>query len=107
MNAMLHPSSYHTLTRCSNCGTEHALTSTREHLSVEICSSCHPFYTGSPVPRLERRADRPLRGTPAPRPAPQRLTSLPPRAAAHVKSGDGGMRVAPRTSGITIATWSM
>ena len=70
MNAMLHPSSYHTLTRCSNCGAEHALTSTREHLSVEICSSCHPFYTGSPsrvssggqIARFEarrRRAQRP------------------------------------------------
>jgi large subunit ribosomal protein L31 len=53
VNATIHPSSYRTLTRCSNCGAEHDLTSTREHLSVEVCSSCHPFYTGS-----EARASR-------------------------------------------------
>ena len=47
MNAAIHPGYHRTLVRCSNCGAEHDLRSTREHLSVDICSSCHPFYTGA------------------------------------------------------------
>jgi large subunit ribosomal protein L31 len=47
MNDTIHPQYFRTLVRCSNCGTEHELGSTRERLSVDICSSCHPFYTGS------------------------------------------------------------
>jgi large subunit ribosomal protein L31 len=47
VNATIHPRSYRTLVRCSNCGSEHDLTSTRERLGVEVCSRCHPFFTGS------------------------------------------------------------
>jgi large subunit ribosomal protein L31 len=47
MNTTIHPQYFRTLVRCSNCGTEHDLSSTRERLSVDICSACHPFYTGS------------------------------------------------------------
>jgi large subunit ribosomal protein L31 len=46
MNATIHPVTYPTLVRCSTCGAEHALRSVREHLSVEVCCSCHPAYTG-------------------------------------------------------------
>jgi large subunit ribosomal protein L31 len=53
MNATIHPRYHRTLVRCSNCGAEHDLSSTREHLSVDICSQCHPFYTGG-----EQRAAR-------------------------------------------------
>lgn len=28
------------------CGAEFATGSTREGISVEICSACHPFFTG-------------------------------------------------------------
>ena len=47
MNAAIHPGYHRTLVRCSNCGAEHDLRSTREHLNVDICSRCHPFYTGA------------------------------------------------------------
>jgi large subunit ribosomal protein L31 len=47
MNTMIQPQSFRTFVRCSNCGTEHDLSSTRERLSVDVCSACHPFYTGS------------------------------------------------------------
>ena len=47
MNATIHPQYFQTLVRCSNCGAEHDLGSTRERLSVDICSACHPFYTGT------------------------------------------------------------
>jgi large subunit ribosomal protein L31 len=46
MNAMIHPAYHQTLVRCSNCGAEHDLRSTRENLTVDICSNCHPFFTG-------------------------------------------------------------
>ena len=29
------------------CGNSFTVGSTTEHLSVEICSACHPFYTGT------------------------------------------------------------
>ena len=32
--------------RCSNCGAAFELRSTAERLSVDVCSSCHPAYTG-------------------------------------------------------------
>jgi large subunit ribosomal protein L31 len=47
MNATIHPPYFQTVVRCSNCGAEHDLSSTRERLSVDICSACHPFYTGT------------------------------------------------------------
>lgn len=31
---------------CSTCGTEHAVRSTAKTLSADICSACHPAYTG-------------------------------------------------------------
>jgi len=47
MNTTIHPQYFRTLVRCSNCGTAHDLSSTRERLSVDVCSACHPFYPGS------------------------------------------------------------
>lgn len=31
---------------CTTCGTHWKIGSTRKGLRVEICSNCHPFYTG-------------------------------------------------------------
>lgn len=31
---------------CNSCKTEHVVGSTLESASVEVCSNCHPFYTG-------------------------------------------------------------
>ena len=30
-----------------NCGNEFVAGSTNENIRVEVCSKCHPFYTGS------------------------------------------------------------
>jgi large subunit ribosomal protein L31 len=30
-----------------NCGNEFVTASTKRSIHVEICSACHPFYTGS------------------------------------------------------------
>lgn len=31
---------------CTTCGTHWKIGSTRSGMRVEICSNCHPFYTG-------------------------------------------------------------
>lgn len=31
---------------CTTCGTRWMIGTTRNNLRVEICSNCHPFYTG-------------------------------------------------------------
>ncbi len=46
MKKDIHPKLYKAKIRC-NCGAEQEAYSTKgEELQVEICSSCHPFYTG-------------------------------------------------------------
>jgi large subunit ribosomal protein L31 len=32
--------------RCSTCGASFTIRSTAEAVSVEVCSNCHPAYTG-------------------------------------------------------------
>lgn len=46
MKKNIHPKYYPEATvRCS-CGHTFAVGSTKESIEVEICSVCHPFYTG-------------------------------------------------------------
>jgi len=45
MKKDIHPKYYQTTLRC-HCGNEFVTGSTKESISVEICSRCHPFYTG-------------------------------------------------------------
>jgi len=42
----IHPQYTRTMARCA-CGNEFEVGSTRENIKVEICSKCHPFYTGN------------------------------------------------------------
>jgi large subunit ribosomal protein L31 len=32
--------------RCASCGTSFELRTTAETLSIDVCSTCHPAYTG-------------------------------------------------------------
>jgi large subunit ribosomal protein L31 len=41
----IHPTLHETKIVCA-CGAEFPTRSTREDIRVEICSSCHPFFTG-------------------------------------------------------------
>ena len=58
-----HPERVTTSVRCSTCGNEFTARSTRSELVVDVCSSCHPAYTGveravargSRIERFERR----------------------------------------------------
>jgi large subunit ribosomal protein L31 len=45
MKKTIHPQ-YHTANVVCACGNTFEVGSTTEKISVEICSSCHPFYTG-------------------------------------------------------------
>ncbi len=45
MKADIHPKYYRTTVTCA-CGETFETGSTSESLKVEICSKCHPFFTG-------------------------------------------------------------
>ncbi|MCS6984588.1 MAG: 50S ribosomal protein L31 [Leptospiraceae bacterium] len=45
MKKGIHPPYYDAIIRCV-CGAEYRTRSTVKEIHVEICSACHPFYTG-------------------------------------------------------------
>ncbi len=45
MKKEIHPSYKDTIIKCA-CGAQYATRSTKENLKVEICSACHPLFTG-------------------------------------------------------------
>lgn len=65
MKADIHPSYNDAKVACS-CGSTFTTRSTKAELHVELCSECHPFYTGKQklvdtggrVERFERRYGR-------------------------------------------------
>ena len=46
MREGIHPK-YEAVTIKCHCGNSFETRSTREDVSTEICSSCHPFFTGT------------------------------------------------------------
>jgi large subunit ribosomal protein L31 len=61
-----HPELDTTTVRCTTCGNEFTTRSSVAELVIDVCSSCHPAYTGiereiargSRVERFERRRAR-------------------------------------------------
>ena len=51
-----HPTLHLVSARCSTCGAELELRSTAESIAVDVCSNCHPAYTG--VQHGAARGDR-------------------------------------------------
>ena len=45
MKKDIHPDYKEALVTCG-CGNSFKTRSTREKIAVEVCSNCHPFYTG-------------------------------------------------------------
>lgn len=45
MKKKIHPEYKKTTITCA-CGEVMEISSTKENIRVEICSHCHPFYTG-------------------------------------------------------------
>jgi large subunit ribosomal protein L31 len=45
MKTGIHPDYQNTTIKCA-CGASFEVGSTKEGITVEICSQCHPFFTG-------------------------------------------------------------
>lgn len=46
MKKDIHPKYYPKATARCACGNTFIIGSTKEYIETEICSKCHPFYTG-------------------------------------------------------------
>jgi large subunit ribosomal protein L31 len=46
MKKVIHPAYFADATTTCACGAVHKIGSTKEKQEIEICSNCHPFYTG-------------------------------------------------------------
>ena len=46
MREAIQPAYYQATVTC-NCGNTFVTGSTKESIHVEVCSKCHPFYTGT------------------------------------------------------------
>jgi large subunit ribosomal protein L31 len=53
MKEKIHPKYGMSVVKCA-CGNTFETGSVLPELKVEICSKCHPFYTGSKTRRVER-----------------------------------------------------
>lgn len=59
MKKDIHPQYNHNVKVTCSCGNTFTTGSTAENLSIEICSNCHPFYTGkSKVLDTQGRVER-------------------------------------------------
>jgi large subunit ribosomal protein L31 len=70
MRTAIHPQTAVAPVTCTSCGTTFEVSSTRASIVVEVCSACHPAYTGvertvargSRIERFERRRAAARRG---------------------------------------------
>ncbi len=46
MKTKIHPEYKKTKVTCAGCGTSFESYSTVSEMNVDVCSNCHPFYTG-------------------------------------------------------------
>lgn len=46
MKKNIHPTYYKNARVQCACGNSFTVGSTKEHIEVEVCAKCHPFYTG-------------------------------------------------------------
>lgn len=53
MRADIHPKVYAAKVTCASCGNTWTTTSTSKELRIDVCSNCHPFYTGESAKLLD------------------------------------------------------
>ena len=59
MKTKIHPEYMRTKVTCLSCGNVWETRSTKQELRVEVCSNCHPFFTGEQrIVDSEGRVDR-------------------------------------------------
>ena len=65
----IHPKYVQSEVTCGSCGRKFTVGSTRPSLHVDVCSACHPFFTGKQtivdtagqVERFQKRLERAVR----------------------------------------------
>ncbi len=85
MKKEIHPKYYPTAQAICGCGNKFTVGASVPEIKVEICSKCHPFYTGSQelidtTGRVERFKARRAK-------AIVKVAKKTPRKSAHVKDG--------------------
>lgn len=60
MKANIHPEFYEATVTCASCGTTWKTGSTKKELRVDVCSNCHPFFSGESarIIDIEGQVDR-------------------------------------------------
>ena len=59
MKTAIHPQYYQDAVVTCSCGNTFTTGSTKKDLKVEVCSNCHPFFTGEQrIVDTEGRVDR-------------------------------------------------
>lgn len=53
MKADIHPTVFDAKVTCASCGNTWTTTSTKKELRIDVCSNCHPFYTGESAKLLD------------------------------------------------------
>ena len=98
MKKDIHPQYEEATVHCS-CGNTFTTRSTKKELHVELCSQCHPFYTGKQKlvdsggrvdrfkKRLQKKADEPVK------------PKAPSASQGRAEAGAGGRRRRGRTRG--------
>jgi len=60
MRADIHPATFEAQVTCASCGKTWTTISTRKELRIDVCSNCHPFFTGEAarIMDIEGQVDR-------------------------------------------------
>jgi len=53
MKTDIHPKVFDAKVTCASCGNTWTTTSTSKELRIDVCSNCHPFYTGESAKLLD------------------------------------------------------
>ncbi len=53
MKAEIHPTVFQAQVTCASCGKTWVTTSTKKELRIDVCSNCHPFFTGESARMLD------------------------------------------------------
>jgi len=53
MKAEIHPTVFEAKVVCASCGQTWVTTSTKKELRIDVCSNCHPFFTGESARLLD------------------------------------------------------
>jgi len=60
MQTEIQPAVFEAKVTCASCGTSWVTTSTKKELRIDVCSNCHPFFTGESarIMDIEGQVDR-------------------------------------------------